>query len=85
VDDMAAACIHVMGLPRNEFLVVEPDPMCSYINVGTGIDITIAQLVRLMAKTVVFEGELVFDTNKPDGTMHNLTDIGRLKSLGVDL
>ena len=36
-----------------------------------------------MAKTMAFEGELVFDSNKPDGIMHNLMDIGRLKSFGI--
>ena len=82
VDDMAAACLHVMGLPRNEFLAVVPDPMCSHINVGTGKDVTIAQLAGLMAKTVGFEGELVFDASKPDGTMRKVMDVGRLKRLG---
>ena len=82
VDDMAAACLHVMGLPRNEFLAVVPDPMCSHINVGTGQDVTIAQLAGLMAKTVGFEGDLVFDASKPDGTMRKVMDVGRLKRLG---
>ncbi|WP_443627701.1 GDP-L-fucose synthase [Candidatus Njordibacter sp. Uisw_002] len=82
VDDMAAACVHVMGLPRNEFLAVVPDPMCSHINVGTGKDVTIAQLAGLMAKTVGFEGDLVFDSSKPDGTMRKVMDVGRLKRLG---
>jgi GDP-L-fucose synthase len=82
VDDMAAACVHVMGLPRNEFLAVVPDPMCSHVNVGTGKDVTIAQLAGLMAKTVGFEGELVFDSSKPDGTMRKVMDVGRLKRLG---
>ena len=82
VDDMAAACLHVMGLPRNEFLAVVPDPMCSHINVGTGQDVTIAQLAGLMAKTVSFEGDLVFDVSKPDGTMRKVMDVGRLKRLG---
>ncbi|MEC8485307.1 MAG: GDP-L-fucose synthase, partial [Pseudomonadota bacterium] len=82
VDDMAAACVHVMGLPRDEFLAVAPDPMCSHINVGTGNDVTIAQLARLMAKTVGFEGELVFDSSKPNGTMRKVMDVGRLKQLG---
>ena len=82
VDDMAAACLHVMGLPRNEFLAVVPDPMCSHINVGTGKDVTIAQLAGLMANTVGFEGELVFDASKPDGTMRKVMDVGRLKCLG---
>ena len=82
VDDMAAACVHVMGLPRNEFLAVVPDPMCSHINVGSGQDVTIAQLAGLMAKTVGFEGDLVFDASKPDGTMRKVMDVGRLKRLG---
>jgi len=82
VDDMAAACVHVMGLPRNEFLAVVPDTMCSHINVGTGKDVTIAQLAGLMAKTVGFEGDLVFDSSKPDGTMRKVMDVGRLKRLG---
>ena len=82
VDDMAAACVHVMGLPRNEFLAVVPDPMCSHINVGTGKDVTIAQLAGLMAKTVGFEGDLVFDASKPDGTMRKVMNVGRLKRLG---
>jgi len=82
VDDMAAACVHVMGLPRDEFLAVVPDPMCSHINVGTGKDVTIAQLAGLMAKTVSFEGDLVFDVSKPDGTMRKVMDVGRLKRLG---
>ena len=82
VDDMAAACVHVMGLPKNEFLAVVPDPMCSHINVGTGKDVTIAQLAGLMAKTVGFEGDVVFDASKPDGTMRKVMDVGRLKRLG---
>ena len=82
VDDMAAACVHVMGLPKNEFLAVVPDPMCSHVNVGTGKDVTIAQLAGLMAKVVGFEGELVFDSSKPNGTMRKVMDVGRLKRLG---
>ncbi|MDC0590212.1 GDP-L-fucose synthase [Porticoccaceae bacterium] len=82
VDDMAAACVHVMGLPRNEFLAVVPNHMCSHVNVGTGKDVTIAQLAGLIAKTVGFEGDLVFDSSKPDGTMRKVLDVGRLKSLG---
>ena len=82
VDDMAAACVHVMGLPRNEFLAVVPDPMCSHVNVGTGKDVTIAQLAGLMAKAVGFEGDLVFDASKPDGTMRKVMDVRRLKRLG---
>jgi GDP-L-fucose synthase len=52
------------------------------INVGTGTDITIAELARHMQKTVGFEGELVFDTTKPDGMARKLLDVSRLKALG---
>jgi len=82
VDDMAAACVHVIGLPKNEFLTAVPDPMCSHINLGTGKDVTIAQLAGLMAKTVGFKGDLVFDASKPDGTMRKVMNVGRLKRLG---
>ena len=82
VDDMAEACIHVMGLTTDDFLAEVPNPMCSHVNVGTGKDVTIALLADLMAKTVGFEGDLVFDTSKLDGTMRKVMDVGRLKRLG---
>jgi len=82
VDDMAAACVHVMNLPHDEFVAAVPNPMCSHINVGTGGDITIAELATMMAKVVGFEGDIEFDTSKPDGTPRKLMDVSRLGSLG---
>jgi len=82
VGDMAAACVHVMNLPQGEFIAAVPDTMCSHINVGTGRDVTIAELANTMAKVVGFEGELVFDSTKPDGTPRKLMDVSRLKALG---
>ena len=82
VDDMAAACVHVMELPKAEFEAAVPNVMCSHINVGTGVDCTIRELAETMADVVGFEGELVFDTSKPDGTPRKLMDISRLNSLG---
>ena len=82
VDDMAAACIHVMNLTHEEFIAAVPNPMCSHINVGTGCDVTIAELASTMAKVVGFEGEIEFDTSKPDGTPRKLMDVSRLGSLG---
>lgn len=82
VNDMASACVHVMNLSQNEFLATVPEPMCSHINIGTGIDITIADLAKLMAKTVGFSGRLAFDTSKPDGTPCKVLDVSRLKQLG---
>jgi GDP-L-fucose synthase len=56
--------------------------MLSHINVGTGVDCTIRELVETVAKVVGFEGEIEFDTTKPDGTPRKLMDVSRLKSLG---
>jgi len=82
VDDMASACIHVMNLPYTEFIAAVPNPMCSHINVGTGRDITIAELAKTMGKIVGFQGDIEFDTSKPDGTPRKLMDVSRLRSLG---
>jgi len=82
VDDMTAACIHVMNLPHDEFVAAVPNPMCSHINVGTGRDVTIAELASTMAKVLGFGGDIEFDTSKPDGTPRKLMDVSRLGSLG---
>ncbi len=82
VNDMAAACVHVMSLPKDEFDRAIPDAMCSHINVGTGVDCTIRELAETMAQVVGFEGQLVFDTTKPDGTPRKLLSVERLKHIG---
>jgi GDP-L-fucose synthase len=81
VDDMAAACMHVMCLDE-AVVQAHTQPMLSHINVGTGVDCTIRELAEAMKKVVGFEGELVFDTSKPDGTPRKLMDVSRLKALG---
>lgn len=82
VDDMANASIHVMNLSKNDFLSVVSNPMCSHINVGTGKDITIRELAKIMASVVGFKGEITFDESRPDGTPRKLMDVSRLSSLG---
>lgn len=82
VDDMAAACVHVMNLPKTDFINAVSDPMCSHINVGTGVDCTIAELAQTMAKVVGFQCNLVFDSSKPDGTPRKLLSVQRLADLG---
>lgn len=72
VDDMADACVHVM-LNWNE---------PGFVNIGTGIDISIKDLALLIKKIVGYEGEIRHDLTKPDGTPRKLTDVTRLHSLG---
>lgn len=81
VDDMAAASIHVMELDKNVY-DSHTDPMLSHINVGTGIDCTIGEMANTMAKVVGYQGQVVFDASKPDGTPRKLMDVSRLKKLG---
>ncbi|MGR5311893.1 GDP-L-fucose synthase [Photobacterium damselae] len=81
VDDMAAASIHVMELD-NEIYQANTQPMLSHINVGTGVDCTIREMAETMAKVVGFDGDVVFDSTKPDGTPRKLMDVSRLADLG---
>ncbi|HCD5725525.1 TPA: GDP-L-fucose synthase [Citrobacter freundii] len=81
VDDMAAACIHVMELDR-EFWQEYTQPMLSHINVGTGVDCTIRELAQTLSQVVGYKGRVVFDASKPDGTPRKLLDVTRLHQLG---
>jgi len=81
VDDMAAACIHVMQLPKSTY-DRHTEPMLSHINVGFGGDISIAELAGVVAEVVGFEGRIEFDTTRPDGTPRKLLDSSRLNKLG---
>lgn len=81
VNDMAAASVHVMNL-ANDIYQANTQPMLSHINVGTGVDCTIRELAETMQRVVGFNGELVFDTSKPDGAPRKLMDVSRLKALG---
>ncbi|HHJ12152.1 MAG TPA: GDP-L-fucose synthase [Chromatiales bacterium] len=81
VDDMAAASLYVLGLDKATY-EANTRPMLSHINVGTGVDCTIRELAETIAEVVGFEGELVFDASKPDGTPRKLMDVSRLRALG---
>jgi GDP-L-fucose synthase len=72
VDDLAAACLHLI----NHYDDSRP------INVGTGEDITIRELASLVARTLGYRGEIVWDGDKPDGTPRKLLDVSRIQSLG---
>ena len=81
VDDMAAASLFVMDLPQPAY-EAETEPMLSHINVGTGTDVSIAELAGMVADVTGFQGRLAFDISKPDGTMKKLMDVSRLARMG---
>jgi len=72
VDDLADACVHLM----------EQGYAGPLVNVGTGTDVTIAELANTVMQVVGFQGRIVFDATKPDGTPRKLLDVSRLASLG---
>ena len=78
VDDMAAACVHVMGLEQEAFSPPHP----SFVNVGTGRDVTIREAAREIAELVGFDGETVYNPEQPDGTPRKLLDTRRINALG---
>ncbi|KDC54841.1 GDP-L-fucose synthase [Pseudoalteromonas sp. S3431] len=81
VDDMADASIHIINLAKTTY-DENTEPMLSHINVGTGVDCTIRELVETVAKVVGFEGQIKFDTSKPDGAPRKLMNVERINSLG---
>lgn len=81
VDDMAEASLFVADLPRDRYASATK-PMLSHLNVGTGTDISILDLARLVAKTVGYTGAIVTDPDKPDGTPRKLLDVSKLAGLG---
>ena len=81
VDDMAAASLFVLNLPKATY-DENTDPMLSHINVGTGVDISILELAQLVARVTGFTGKISTDPTKPDGTMRKLMDVGRLSQMG---
>ena len=81
VDDMAAASVFVMNLPKTT-LDTHTQPMQSHINVGFGDDITIKELALAVGKTIGFQGVIDFDTSKPDGSPRKLMDSSLLNALG---
>ena len=89
-EDMADACVYLMGLAddRYEQLLGSDESKSGrfeppLINIGVGEDVTIAELAEIVNQTVGFEGQLVFDTTKPDGAPRKLMDVERLRNAGI--
>jgi len=81
-DDLAEACIFLMNLPEDSFATLLNDSEPPLINIGTGEDLTIRELAELVCRIVDFEGDLKFNTSRPDGTPRKLLDVTRIQSLG---
>ncbi len=88
-DDMADACVFLMNLPDERFsAMLGSDESLSgrfeppLVNIGTGEDVTIAELAALVARVVGFDGRIVYDASKPDGTPRKLMDVGLLSTAG---
>lgn len=81
-EDMADACVFIMQNVDFKDLHNGKEIRNTHINIGTGKDISIKDLSGLIAKTVGYEGKILFDSSKPDGTMKKLTDVSKLNSLG---
>jgi GDP-L-fucose synthase len=82
-DDMADACVFLLNLPEEEFskLIRNPE-MAPLVNVGSGSELTIGQLAAKVCEVLNFDGKIVFDDTKPDGTPRKLMDSSKLFSFG---
>ena len=82
-DDMAQACLFLLGLPDETFLpLVRDTQQAPIVNIGCGADVTIRELAELIAGVVGFRGKLLFDSSKPDGTPRKFLDVSKLERLG---
>ena len=81
VDDMAAASLFVLDLPKADY-EANTQPMLSHINVGSGTDISILELAQKVAAVTGYKGRIVTDPSKPDGTPRKLMDVSRLTQMG---
>lgn len=81
VDDLAAACIHIMSISKQNLQSLT-DPRCSHINIGTGVDCSIRELAEYLKAVSGFNGDLHFNEHKSEGTPIKRLDVRRLNELG---
>ena len=83
VDDLADACLFLMNLPDGQFAeLLAPQHSLPLVNIGCGEDWTILDLAKLVARVVGYEGQVVWDHTRPDGTPRKMLELSRLKVLG---
>jgi GDP-L-fucose synthase len=81
VDDMARACVQIMNLPPDQYRTVT-NPRLSHINIGSGVDCSITDLARIIKEVTCYQGDIKYDTSKPDGAPRKLLDNSKLQNLG---
>jgi len=81
-DDLAEACLHLLNLPDATYDGLLNDDQAPLVNIGAGEDLTIRELAELIARVLDFDCELVFDTNRQDGTPQKLLDVSKIHGLG---
>jgi GDP-L-fucose synthase len=81
-EDMADACVYLMSLPDDKYQALLTGGEPPLVNVGSGEDLSIRELAELVKEVVGFDGKLVFDASKPDGTMRKLMDVSKLAGQG---
>jgi len=83
-EDMADACVFIMENRdfKDTFSHHEKEIRNTHINIGTGNDISIKELAEIIKRVIGFNGDLIFNKDKPDGTMRKLTDVSKLNKLG---
>lgn len=81
-DDLAEACVFLASCEWGELMKAAPDGRLPLFNVGTGCDMSIAELASLVCEVVGFNGKLAWDSSRPDGTPQKLLDVSRMNTLG---
>ncbi|MCF6263992.1 MAG: GDP-L-fucose synthase [Xanthomonadales bacterium] len=81
VDDLADACLYIACLPQDVY-AAHTQPRQTHLNIGTGCDVSIAELAVIIRKVVGYEGEIQYNSEYPDGTMRKLLDVSVVKELG---
>ena len=81
VDDLADACLFISCLPADEY-AAHTQPRLSHLNIGTGMDVTIAGLAEIIRGVVGYEGEIEYNSNYPDGTKQKLLDVSAVSAVG---
>ena len=83
-EDMADACVYLLENRdfNDTFDITQTEIRNTHINIGTGLDVSIKDLAKLIKKEVGYKGSFIFNTSKPDGTMQKLTDVSKLNGLG---